>query len=348
MTTRESGGAAPNRVTQDGSPEASHNASATRPPDPNALAALVPSDRLGAAYLLLAVTLTLGALVLSLNDAIGVWLCGQLLLAVALLQWFAILHEAGHKTLFRSSWPNVLTGHLAGFFSGIPFPAWKRVHAVHHRWTGWQDRDVTTARLVPRTLRWWERAAINTCWVVWFPLFAILYRTGNYWNPPLLRAVARGPREARRLTRSVWGQLAVYAIVFGSLTAGLGIAGLLQLLGLSLWLTLSAQDLIILSQHTHVPMRQSRGRNVRPVPPVDQEQFTRSLRFPRWFARGILLNLDAHELHHMYPRLPGYRLHRIAYVPRNRISWWRWVWRARRIPADVLLFQNRDQTGYRV
>ena len=35
-----------------------------------------------------------------------------------------------------------------------------------------------------------------------------------------------------------------------------------------------------------------------PFRPAEQERYTRSLRFPRWVAAGVLFNFDAHELHH--------------------------------------------------
>jgi hypothetical protein len=47
----------------------------------------------------------------------------------------------------------------------------------------------------------------------------------------------------------------------------------------------------------------------------------------------------------MYPRVPGYRLGRIAYVPHNEVPWWGWLRKAKRVPGEVFLFQNRDQSG---
>ena len=75
------------------------------------------------------------------------------MLALALVQWFAVLHECGHETLFRGKRANSIVGQVAGFFALIPFYNWKRVHARHHKWTGWQDVDPTTAALVPRELQ---------------------------------------------------------------------------------------------------------------------------------------------------------------------------------------------------
>jgi fatty acid desaturase len=92
-------------------------------------------------------------------------------------------------------------------------------------------------------------------------------------------------------------------------------------------------------------MEVSCGGRVAPHSAMDQERFTRSLRLPGVVSRAVL-HFDAHELHHMYPFVPGYRLRDIAYEPQNEIGWRQWVVAARRIPGDVLLFQNRQQTGF--
>ncbi|MEZ6134218.1 MAG: hypothetical protein R3C53_04815 [Pirellulaceae bacterium] len=121
---------------------------------------------------------------------------------------------------------------------------------------------------------------------------------------------------------------------------------LLKCVGLGAYLSLMMQDIIILSQHTHIPMELSHGQKVSPFTPFEQELFTRSLMFPKWFSRLVLLNLDAHELHHMYARVPGYRLHHIEYTPHHEVAWWRWLWQAKQIPGEVFLFQNSHQSGF--
>jgi hypothetical protein len=93
-----------------------------------------------------------------------------------------------------------------------------------------------------------------------------------------------------------------------------------------------------------MPQHVSGGAAVRPYPAPEQESFTRSLRLPRWASIG-LLHFDAHELHHMYPFVPGYYLNRIPYQPANEVGWWKWVTGAKRVSADVLLFENRTQSG---
>ncbi|MEZ6134217.1 MAG: fatty acid desaturase [Pirellulaceae bacterium] len=127
------------------------------PPPACEYSKLKPSDWLGALYFTGCGSMTGVAIYLSTSNQYAIWLVGQILLSLAMLQWFVLIHEAGHKTLFRRSMLNRLSGHTASLFAGIPFDCWVLVHAAHHRWTGWQDLDATTATLVPRKLRLWER-----------------------------------------------------------------------------------------------------------------------------------------------------------------------------------------------
>src|SRR5687767_12231778 len=139
-------------------------------PTPAELIHLRPTDAAGLRVIGLA--LTGAGVALSMLDGWVPWAAGQLLLAVMLVQWFVILHECGHETLFRTRRYHLAAGRLAAFFSLIPYHAWTRVHGRHHKWTGWQDLDPTTASLVPRPLGRGERAIVNICWRLWIPLFS--------------------------------------------------------------------------------------------------------------------------------------------------------------------------------
>ena len=312
----------------------------TNPPTPADLTHLRPSDAAGSAVTLVAIVATVIALTLSMRAEVWLWLPGQIILAVALVQWFAILHECGHETLFRSRGIHRAIGQLAGFFSIIPFYNWKRVHGRHHKWTGWQDVDPTTATLVPRELSRVERVLVNVCWRYWIPLFSVLYRVNNFWNWPRLRSLFEKSEDRRRLALSCVALVVAYAAVI----VIVGPAALLRLVGLGVLLSLVAEDLLLLSQHTHIPQQLSHGEPVRPFPTIEQEVFTRSLVFPRWLS-ALLLHIDAHELHHMYPFVPGYRLGGIAYETENEIGVWTWVRRARAMPGELFLFHNRLETG---
>jgi acyl-lipid omega-6 desaturase (Delta-12 desaturase) len=310
-------------------------------PPPSALAHLRPSDAHG--FALVSVTAGATALAVWLSTSGGWirWAIGQALLGAALVQWFTVLHECGHRTMFRGRRLNAIAGAVAGFMAMIPFRSWTRVHGRHHKWTGWQDLDPTTASLVPRPLGRVERLVVNACWRLWIPLFSTSYRLENYWNLRRLTALFPGQADRQSIRRNIAIQLAAYAALIAiagpSLIARAAVAGIL--------ISLAVEDVLLLSQHTHIPQRVSEGRDVKPVPSIAQEVFSRSLRLPAW-ASTLLLHFDAHELHHMYPFVPGYHLRQIPYTPAHEVSWWDWLRLSKRVDGVVLLFQNRHDTGF--
>jgi len=61
------------------------------------------------------------------------------LLVLFTLRVFALMHECGHGSLFRSSSPNRWTGFLLGVISGMPQYVWSQHHNYHHAHNGnWQ------------------------------------------------------------------------------------------------------------------------------------------------------------------------------------------------------------------
>ena len=312
----------------------------TAVPCPSDLSHLRASDRQGFVVLAGAILWTAGAIWLSTRDVLVWWAAGQALLGLSFVQWFVILHEAGHDTLFRSRQLNTLAGSLAGAMSLIPYRCWRRVHGRHHKWTGWQDLDPTTESLAPRERRRVERALVNVCWRLWIPLFSVVYRIQNYWNVPRLLSMFERRSDRVAMRRDALVLLFIYAALF----AIVGPWTLIETVGAALIISLVIEDLLLLSQHTHVPQNVSDGEAVRPFPAIEQGQFTRSLRLPVVVSR-LLLHFDAHELHHMYPFVPGYHLHRIPYQASHEVDWWTWVAGARRMKGEVLLYQSRLQTG---
>jgi acyl-lipid omega-6 desaturase (Delta-12 desaturase) len=304
-------------------------------PYPAALTHLRPTDAAGLRVVGMAAAGTALGCLLSFAGGFAMWLCGQVLLAVMLVQWFVILHECGHDTLFRTRRWHAVAGRVAAVFSLIPYHSWT------HKWTGWQDLDPTTESLVPRPRGRAQRALVNVCWRLWIPIFSIVYRVTNYWNIARLFRMFPKPADRRAIARDAAWLVALYGLAVFALGPALALRGA----GLALAISFVIEDLLLLSQHTHVPQQVSGGSHVKPFPAVEQEPFTRSLRLPR-IASAFVLHFDAHELHHMYPFVPGYHLRRIPYTPENEIGWWHWVRGAKRVPADVLLFQNRLETGH--
>ena len=310
------------------------------PPLPAALRHLTAANGAGALFVGATAGITAAGVWLSLAGPVLPWITGQLLIALAMVEWFVLLHECGHRTLFRHRASNTVAGHVAGVFAFIPFTLWVHVHRLHHKWTGWQDLDPTTATLVPRERGRFERRIVRFCWKYWIPLFATVYRFETFWNPSRIARYARESRQRRYVIASVLSVVATHVAAI----LWLGPAGFVRCIAVATVVAFVLEDLLILSQHSHVPMNVSGGAHVTPHTAMDQERFTRSLRLPGPISRAVL-HFDAHELHHMYPFVPGYRLRHIEYEPQNEIGWRQWVMSARRIPGDILLFQNRRDTG---
>ena len=312
-------------------------------PRPVELQHLRPSNAAGVLALALVSAITGLGLALALQPGAWPWAAGQIVLSLALVQWFVVLHECGHDTLFRTRRLHPIVGRLAGAFAAIPYACWTRIHGRHHRWTGWQDLDPTTAALVPRARPRFERVIVNVCWKCSIPLFSVIYRVENYWHLPRLFRLFASRVERMRMVRDALLLVLLYAAVAWLV----GPMKLLMTIGPAIFLSLVAEDVLLLSQHTHIPQHVSHGATVRPFPAIEQEEFSRSLRLPAWLSL-LLLHFDAHELHHMYPFVPGYRLHGVAYTPQNEVGYWGWIRAAKRVPGEVFLFQNRTESGWEI
>jgi len=150
--------------------------------------------------------------------------------------------------------------------------------------------------------------------------------------------------DARDHVGRIRTNLVVQLLSSAALIALVGPKSLLELIGPGLVLALMIEDVLLLSQHTHIPQHLSDGAAVRPFRPLEQEQYTRSLMLPRWLST-LVMHFDAHELHHMYPNVPGYRLRRIAYTPQNEVNWLQWIRAAKRLRGTQFLFSNRNDSG---
>src|SRR5687768_16240863 len=194
----------------DGGRYRSRRMSHPTPPSPAAVSHLRPTNSAGLGFALLSLALSFAGVWLSVRTDVWGWMLGQALLAASLVQWFVLLHECGHGTLFRTRRCNVGVGHLAGFFAMIPYSVWIHVHGQHHKWTGWQDLDPTTRTLTPRERPVVQRRIVNFCWKYWIPLFSIVYRLQNFWHPSRLIQL-RDPEARLRLIASTVALAAVYS-----------------------------------------------------------------------------------------------------------------------------------------
>ena len=74
--------------------------------------------------------------VLSVDVSHWLTVAAVLLISLFTLRVFALMHECGHGSLFRTQWLNRAFGFLLGVVSGMPQYVWSRHHNYHHAHNG--------------------------------------------------------------------------------------------------------------------------------------------------------------------------------------------------------------------
>jgi omega-6 fatty acid desaturase (delta-12 desaturase) len=66
----------------------------------------------------------------------SITLAAVLLLSLFTVRAFALMHECGHGSLFRTPWLNRAFGFILGVVSGMPQYVWSKHHSFHHATNG--------------------------------------------------------------------------------------------------------------------------------------------------------------------------------------------------------------------
>ena len=269
-----------------------------------------------------------------------VWFAAQIILGLLLFQWFVLMHSCGHRALFASRRLNDVFGHVASAFCLVPYSSWRYVHAQHHRWVGWMDKDSTTRGLAgplppPRAQR-----VMNFCWKFWIPIFSLAFGVSGFWNLKHVASVAPSVGQRRQALFSV----IFLGLVYAALIAWAG-GRFLQVWPVAFLCFLTIGDPILLSQHVHLPLHKTGGATVAPFAAADQDPFTRTIVVPPWVAQWVFLQFTTHGAHHAYPHVAHYDLERVPFSSVHAISLTAWLKAAKRMPATRLLYESSRDTG---
>jgi omega-6 fatty acid desaturase (delta-12 desaturase) len=222
---------------------------------------------------------------------------------------FALQHDCGHGSLFRSRRLNDALGRVCSLFTLTPYEHWRRQHAGHHAvWNDLDRRDrgadiYSTCATVAeyRAMGRWRRLGYRA---VRHPLvaqlllpplvFLALYRI-PFDAPPTWRGARRGVHLTNLgLAACYGGQCAVFgfgpvALVLLAVIVPASIAGV--------WL--------FSVQHRFEGVRWTWHADWDPVAAsLEGSSFLRLPRVLQWFTGSI----GFHHVHHLAPRIPNYRL----------------------------------------
>ncbi len=217
----------------------------------------------------------------------------QLLIPVLMFRAFALMHECVHGSASRCRVTNEVVGTIAGAFCLLPFEPWKKIHLAHHKWAGNVDRDPSMGLIKAFPTFGKARLSIlSVAWRWWLPGLAISQHV-VFWSKSYQFVLAgEGRAERVRNALSVLVPLALYFVVpWGRVIPGLV-------------LYLLMVEVINFPHHLQMPMVEGNAS----FPVFRQDLTARSCQYPRWLARHVLNNFNLHIEHHLFPRLPWYRL----------------------------------------
>jgi omega-6 fatty acid desaturase (delta-12 desaturase) len=229
-----------------------------------------------------------------------------------LVRLFIALHDCGHGAYFRAPWLNMAVGRALGLLTLTPFGWWRLSHDAHHAGSGdlarrgFGDIDTRTVaeyRALSRSGRLAYRAYRHP--LVLFgvgPLFEFFVRH---------RIPVHLPPPRRRAAASILALDVVLLAVLVPAISRLGLATLLWAHGLPLAVMATAGVWLFFVQHQFDESWFAA--------PSDWSAAQAALRGSSFYDLPAALrfftgNVGIHHVHHLFPRIPNYRLHAFVLV----------------------------------
>ena len=258
---------------------------------------------------------------------------GSFLGPAVVYNWVSLLHESGHGHFFTARWVNTIVGLIASWFSLLPYEQWRITHLLHHKWTGYFDKDPTSSGPNKTIIKDKQKKIVDFAWKYSIPLFVPIFYFRSFWNPFFTLQFSKSASKKVFQIFCLFFMLLPYII----LTALIGWK-FLAIICPSFFLTLIIADPFLLSQHNYFERQYfDENKSDRPVPLREQDIYTRELVFPPFIANFVFMNFNYHVSHHFFPKLPGYCLPKLKYESASRMSWSRWLFQSKKIPGHKIL-----------
>ncbi len=285
---------------------------------------------------------TLGSLALLwwaavLSAGVSLWLTAAVVLFVSLfmLRVFALMHECGHGSLFRSPWLNRAVGFLLGVTAGMPQYVWSQHHGYHHAHNGNWDKyrgpyttlsvdEYAALSVAQQFLYRWKCSIAGApiagfIYLVFNPRFTWLIGSCRFaghiirqkWAQPgqsmhTLAASFRTPywKSAKEYRHMSWNNLVLLSLCV-LMSRALGSSLFFTIYVTSLSLAGGAGIVLFTVQH-----------NFRHAYASDEEHWdygtgaiegTSYLILPAWL-NWFTANIGYHHVHHLCAKIPNYHL----------------------------------------
>ncbi len=242
---------------------------------------------------------------LALSVSYGLALALSLFNGAFLVRLFIIQHDCGHGSFFASRRANNWVGRTIGMFTLTPYKVWKRSHSIHHSAAGNLDKrgigDVYTLTVkeyaeLPRVKRAAYRVYRHPVFLFGFAP-ALLFMVQN--------RVPLGMLRSWEYWMSAMGTNAMIAVMLGAMVwfGGLAPMFLIFLPTLLVAATIGVWLFYVQHQFENAQWDHDEDWQLHEAALMGSSYYV----LPgilRWFSG----NIGVHHVHHLYSRIPFYRL----------------------------------------
>lgn len=207
---------------------------------------------------------------------------------------FSILHEAVHGLAHPNARVNEVIGVISGAFCLTPYAAWKAAHLKHHYWTGNLNQDPTFAILKQyEQFSPFKKRLIEFTWSNGIPLLGFLQHIG-FWIFSF---------KNQATLKNAFSSVMVIAVYAAALSQTSLLNAVISIVGICLYFR--AYEEMIVPQH--VGMYSDDEIEHHPAA-WDQQDITRSWYLASGLEKYVVLNMNYHTEHHLFPDLPWHQL----------------------------------------
>jgi len=246
-----------------------------------------------------------------LSLSVSWWLAGAFIVAASafLVRLFLIQHDCGHGSFFIRRETNDWVGRIIGVLTLTPYQVWRHSHAKHHATSGNLDRrgfgdiDTLTVREY-RAMSRWERLAYR---IYRFP--PVIFGIGPAFVFMLKQRLPFGfMRAGRKFWISAMGTNLGIAATAGAVIWLVGWQAFLMVHLPICLLTCSIGVWLFYVQHQFEDSYWAEAKDWS----AEEAALYGSSHYdlPQPF-RWLTANIGVHHVHHLYSRIPYYKLQRV-------------------------------------
>ena len=225
--------------------------------------------------------------------------------ALFLVRLFLIQHDCGHGAFFKKRVANDWVGRVLGVFTMTPYAVWQRSHAIHHSDSGNLDERGVGAIDVKTVAEYRDMSPLRRLQYRLYRNPFVMFVIGPAYVFLIQQRIPAGHLGNWRFWLSAMGTNLVFAALFGALVWAIGLVPALAIHIPIVVIAASVGVWMFYIQHQfeHTYWERHKNWNVHDAALNGSSHY--DLPQP---LRWLTANIGIHHVHHLYARIPFYRL----------------------------------------